>query len=125
VGRSVIFFSGVFLSYIAILAGRACPLFSGCPVSRMNAGSLSNILRTGHCNKLDPSRYHNMTLVVPYPIVSSRSCSGDSRVLCGTDDSVSVYLVDPDARPPLGGYEELGCVADLTTGVRVRDRSKG
>jgi len=40
-------------------------------------------------------------------------------VLCGTDDSVSIYLINPDTST--GEYEELGCVADLTSGVRVRN----
>ncbi len=32
-------------------------------------------------------------------IESSRRCSGESRVLCGTDDRVSVYSLDPNAPP--------------------------
>ncbi|CAB1105692.1 unnamed protein product [Ectocarpus sp. CCAP 1310/34] len=46
-------------------------------------------------------------------------CSGDSRVLCGTDDHISVYSLDgstgggdDDSGDPPVGSELIGCVAD-------------
>ncbi|CAB1104501.1 unnamed protein product [Ectocarpus sp. CCAP 1310/34] len=46
-------------------------------------------------------------------------CSGDSRVLCGTDDHISVYSLDgstgggdDDSGDPPVGSEFIGCVAD-------------
>ncbi|CAM9710539.1 unnamed protein product, partial [Ectocarpus sp. 13 AM-2016] len=46
-------------------------------------------------------------------------CSGDSRVLCGTDDHISVYSLDgstgggdDDSGDPPVGSEYIGCVAD-------------
>lgn len=61
-------------------------------------------------------------------VVSSlRRCSGDSRVLCGTDARISVYSIDDTPTPtpptptPSSDYVELGCAEDNVNGVRVRN----
>ncbi|CAM9784272.1 unnamed protein product [Pylaiella littoralis] len=39
-------------------------------------------------------------------------CSGDSRVLCGTDDHISVYSLDGSGSGSGYGFTSLGCAAD-------------
>ena len=62
------------------------------------------------------------------------SCSGDSRVLCGTDTMVSIYSLDgtgptptpPTPTPPTSDeFELLGCSEDnVPDGNRVRREGK-